>query len=241
MTKKDILDAIKRTAKENNGVGLGMEKFFESTGIKRTDWEGKHWIRWADAIKEAGFTPNTFSTPAFDMDWLLAQFADYIKYLNHYPTQPELKIKNHNDKKFPSLTTMKSRLGNKTETLEKLIEFCKTKSEYKEVLEICETELDGYKPNSAKDKIVEGELGVVYLMKSGKHYKIGKATHTGNRHYQLSIQLPEKVSLVHEIQTDDPFGIEKYWHGRFQDKRLNGEWFELTPSDIAAFKRRKFM
>jgi hypothetical protein len=162
-------------------------------------------------------------------------------HLNHYPTQPELKINNHNDKKFPTLTTMKSRLGNKTETLEKLIVFCKTKPEYKEVLEICETELEGYKPSSAKDKIVEGELGVVYLMKSGKHYKIGKATHTGNRHYQLSIQLPEKVSLVHEIQTDDPFGIEKYWHGRFQDKRLNGEWFELTPSDIAAFKRRKFM
>jgi hypothetical protein len=45
MTKKDILDAIKRTATENKGVALGMDKFFESTGIKRTDWEGKHWIR----------------------------------------------------------------------------------------------------------------------------------------------------------------------------------------------------
>lgn len=241
MTKKDILNAIKKTATENNGVPIGMDKFFESTGIKRTDWEGKHWIRWADAIKEAGFTPNKFSSPAYDIDWLLGELIDYIRELNHFPTQPELKIKNHNDKKFPSLTTMKSRLGTKAETLEKLITFCKTESQYADVLEICEKEFESFSPTSSTDKIVEGDLGVVYLMKSGKYYKIGKATHTGNRHYHLSIQLPEKITLVHEIQTDDPFGIEKYWHGRFQDKRLNGEWFDLTSADIAAFKRRKFM
>lgn len=241
MTKNDILNAIKKTATENNGIALGMDKFFEATGIKRSDWEGKYWIRWADAIKEAGFIPNKFSSPAFDMEWLLEQFAGYVRALNHFPTQPELKIKNHNDKTFPTLTTMKTRLGTKAETLKKLIAFCKTKPEYKDVLEICELESENFIASVTAVKNVEGQLGVVYLMKSGKYYKIGKATHTGNRHYQLSIQLPEKVSLIHEIQTDDPFGIEKYWHGRFESKRLNGEWFNLNSYDIAAFKRRKFM
>jgi hypothetical protein len=55
----------------------------------------------------------------------------------------------------------------------------------------------------------------------------------------VGIQLSEKLQPVHYIKTDDPVGIENYWHSRFAGQRKEGEWFALTAEDVRAFKRWK--
>jgi hypothetical protein len=125
--------------------------------------------------------------------------------------------------------------------LRKVIKLCEARDGFQDVLALCHEEPSGSVAQPIEERRQNDELGFVYLMRLGRYYKIGRSNSAGRREREFAIQLPEKSKLVHEIRTDDPAGIELYWHRRFADRRKNGEWFELTGVDIAAFRRRKFM
>jgi len=60
-----------------------------------------------------------------------------------------------------------------------------------------------------------------------------------HREREFAIQIPVLPKTIHKIETDDPAGVEAYWHKRFDEIRGEGEWFDLSPEDVKAFKRWK--
>jgi hypothetical protein len=240
--KHHILEEIKRIAKICAGKAPGQEKFQSETGIKKSDWYPHYWLRWGDALLEAGLSPNKMQT-AFEDNELIEKYAGFIRELGHFPVEGEVRRKSKQDPSFPSHTTFNKHFRSKKQLAAKIIDFCRTQDNWGDVVELC-IEHAGSVEHSSEDMndlASDESMGFVYLIKSGRYYKIGRSTAVGRREYELAIQLPEKVIKIHIIKTDDPIGIEAYWHKRFQDRRRNGEWFELTSADVKTFKRRKFM
>lgn len=135
---------------------------------------------------------------------------------------------------------MFARFGGKDKLLDAILHYCQTHHGNDDIIEILENRRHSPKALSDMDRR-ESKLitGFVYLMKSGRHYKIGRTASVGSRERQLAIKLPVPPTTIHSIETDDPSGVEAYWHKRFAEKRGEGEWFDLSPDDIKAFKRWK--
>ena len=241
MDKKYIIDEIIRTTKENNGIPLGIGRFEKETGIKHADWWGKYWSKWGDAVKEAGFKPNIL-TAAYNKNYLIEQMILLIREIKKFPTMGDIRMKCFNTHNFPCYNAIINGLGVKHEVAQEILSYCKDKSEYRDIIEICNKVRDadtGKGKNQDVSKENDIQFGYVYLMKSGRYYKIGKSDCVEKRHYELGTKLPEELKIIHKIKTDDPYGIEAYWHKRFEDNRKGGEWFDLSSSDVTAFKRRK--
>lgn len=241
MKKEHILDGIRRTAEANGGAPLGVRAFFRETGIKESDWKGKHWVRWGDAVREAGFEPNQL-TVAYDESVLIEKYIAVMRELGRFPVVAELRMKRRSDASLPDKGTFK-RFGSREQFAAKILDYCHGRTGYEDVAAMCATIIERQKAQAQAQAEIGSEesIGFVYLIKAGRYYKIGRSNAVGRREYELAIQLPEKARTVHTIRTDDPVGIEEYWHKRFETKRKNGEWFELEAADVEAFRRRKFM
>src|SRR5580692_3753282 len=234
MKKEHILEEIRRTAAANGRKALGIARFEQETGINPWDWQ-RFWPRYGDAVREAGCIQSEF-IKGYDETDLLSKYAKLAHELGRLPAKGDLRVKAHAEPGFPSFKAFE-RWGRKSELIKKLINYCQSKPEYQDVLQLCSEYIPRTKDDNSEVVGTLGGTGFVYLIKSGHFHKIGKTNSTGRREYELAIQLPEKAVQIHKIETDDPRGVEGYWHNRFKDKRKNGEWFDLNALDVAAFKK----
>lgn len=213
---------------------MGFARFEGETGIKPYDWQ-RFWARFGSAVEEAGFLPNQLN-PAYDDQFLLEKIVGLMRTLGRFPTFREFTVAKTTDAEFPNKKVFQ-RLGSKAQLATKVLEFCHGKDGFEDIAALCSTVLVKPHATTPDSGDIGSPVGEVYLFKSGRFYKIGKTKDTVRRGTEIRIQLPERMTLIHSIKTDDPSGIEAYWHRRFEPKRMEGEWFDLNSSDVKAFKR----
>ena len=235
-----ILAEIRRLTAENDGAPIGQRTFENKTGIKQSQWRGKFWARWGDAVAEAGFPPNT-ANPSLNPATVLDCIADACRHYRRFPTDSEWKLyaRERPDcvgagsvyRKFDGLDGARSALRDRA-----------IKRSDKDLLEI----LPDIETNAAEAEDIPATGSFerlqkidhfVYLIKSGnqKLYKIGQAKNVEGRIEYLRTADPS-IEPIHKIRTRDPGAIEKYWHDLFCDYRKGGEWFALSQRHVNYFK-----
>jgi hypothetical protein len=244
--KQYILGEIRRTAALNDSKPLGVDRFRTETGIAEHEWSGIYWARWSDAVSEAGFQPLEW-TVGLCKEEILELLAKLVRQYRRYPTTKEILIEKRGNVAIPTPKAMVRKIGLKAEAIRKLSDYCSSNANYADVAEILAKEIGSA---DLGEEVREPKLGArnlkpsgyVYLVKSGRFYKIGFSENHWRRKSELHKQTSEGITEIHTIAAiDDAPGIEKYWHERFKEKRQHGEWFDLSAEDVSAFKKRKFM
>jgi len=78
--------------------------------------------------------------------------------------------------------------------------------------------------------------GYVYLLKDldvTGYCKIGRTNDPIRRIGHFDTMLPFRTDVLAVIETSDCVGLETVLHHQYADKRVRGEWFDLTEDDIA--------
>jgi hypothetical protein len=248
--KHFIINEIRRTAEKNGGQPLGMIGFYNATGIKIADWRGKLWLRWNDALREAGLPPNKKAGP-YDEQLLIDKFIGLMRELGHFPLSTELEKKGYHNRTFPSHMAFRAHWGSRIQQSARITLYCQHHKGLDDILAMCEPVLKSQDLPAHGPVQTKGVDGYVCLVKArrkwGTYYKLYRSINRKyvNRFIGLQNGQPYlKNGAVHFIRTDDPDGIYSYWAQRFASKRLHrreGDCYRLTKEDIQAFKSRNVM
>ncbi len=216
VSREKIIQEIRSLAADKNGEPPGQIHFASKTGIEPHKWRGKYWARWGDALVEAGYEPKQWNSK-LNTDDLLISIADFVLSMKKMPTKSEMELARRNGRDIPVYSVITRHFGGKNGLVNSLRSLSNTNPKYNQLATLLPNVSS--EPTAAKST---SEDGWVYLLKSGKYFKIGRSKNLEKRVKQIAVTLPESLTLIHAIQTDDPSGIEAYWHNRFSEKRKNG-------------------
>ena len=224
---------IRRLAAEL-GNPPGRARYEKETGTRTSEWHGKIYRSWGDALQDAGFEARQ-KQAKLSSEEVIRKFAEAARHFNRIPADVDLRMYARENKGFPGHTTFANHFADKHGVLKAFADLVFNDPSYSDLKELVQASETSEPLHSST------RVGLVYLLKSGAYFKIGRSDNLERRVKQVAVAMPDAIELVHSIRTDDPSGIEAYWHNRFSDKRANGEWFRLLPADVRIFKKRRFM
>ncbi len=87
------------------------------------------------------------------------------------------------------------------------------------------------------DKYEWPRPGLVYFaLRSDGLIKIGFTTRPKARYQRLTEQQGERLEILHEIKSENPFELEQQIHQELNEYRIKGEWFDLPATVIEEYK-----
>jgi Meiotically up-regulated gene 113 len=237
MDKLKLIDKLKLLASERGGH-IGIRAFVDEIGLSERQLRDLPWYQgWNALLKEVGLETKSFKVDQIPPEVTVEAVAEFITRSGKWPTEDELRREKARNSAFPGLKAV-SRLRKSGELARMIVDLGAARPEFAIAAEIA-TRHEVQAPDEAG--IDEKIRGYVYMLRSGRRYKIGKTSDRSRRFREVGLLLPDETSQVHSIPTDDPSGIEAYWKHRFAEKRVrNTEFFSLTAEDVRAFKRRKY-
>ncbi len=239
MTKDLVAQRIYALAKERGGH-VSLDAFLSETGIKDKWLRTQPWFEgWNNLLQELGLATKSFQVPRSQPEAIARAVGALIAREGKWPTEDELVRERRRDDAFPSLKVIRP-LRKSGALAELIVRAAASDATLASAAAIASSNLP-IEPALDVSLANERVRGYVYMLRSGRRYKIGKSNDPSRRWREVRLELPDETHQVHTIPTDDPSGIETYWHQRFATKRVrNTEFFELDAADVQAFKRRSY-
>jgi hypothetical protein len=243
MTKDEILETYRRLVRKSGGSTPGKSVLLAAlrgSGVSEHTFRSGLWRSWRAFQEEAGFAPNV-KTQRFPDEQVLEPYARLARKLNRVPGDDDIRFERREDPSIPSVAVIRARAPSLADRAAWLRAYVTSRPAWDDIAALVAPSTSADDDGETSDAAESATTGYVYLVKYGRHFKVGSTNSIDRRTREIQLHLPSRTELVHHIATDDPSGIEAYWHRRFDSKRHRGEWFSLSASDVKAFRNRKFM
>ncbi len=119
MKREFIIAEIRRVAREL-GRAPGKGEFLKRAGIREIDWSGRYWLRWSEALSEAGYERNKLNV-AIPEESSLEKLCLLVREFGHFPNLAEMAMKHRTDPSFSDARVFSKRFSRRAEQIARVV------------------------------------------------------------------------------------------------------------------------